>query len=329
MDGAVLYSVRYGWVKKINKPELDIAVYIQAQFCGTVTVHTYTTAGRRGLRLSLSLQSSSSASWDLLPFQSFPTAPFTFSKSPESIETRSHTAFKMQLQNRLLLSSSLLIAPIVAQNFQSSSKRGLVFVSNPAHPNDNYQWAPPNSDLTWYYNYTPQPSPIYSNVSQSDFEFVPMLWSPSETFKTQIETLISNGVNITHVMAYNEPDGDNATGGSAVDPQTAAENYIAQIEPLRDLGIKVGAPGVTGSPRGHQWLEDFFSACTALGTNCTIDFIPIHWYGNFEGLASHLGTVSAKYASMLKSSFKVFTDLVQLPQRLSMDHRICLERCLS
>jgi hypothetical protein len=29
----------------------------------------------------------------------------------------------------------------------------------------------------------------------------------------------------------------------------------------------------------------FFDACDG----CSFDFIPIHWYGNFEGLASHLG----------------------------------------
>jgi hypothetical protein len=205
------------------------------------------------------------------------------------------TTFKMRYTTpTLLLVSSIVPSALSQSTFQTSTKRGLVFVNNAKHPEDNYMWAPPKADLTWYYNYNPLPSAIYNNVSQEDFEFVPMLWSPTDTFKDQIENLIANGVNITHVLAYNEPDGESSTGGSSIDPETAAENYIAQIEPLRDLGIKVGAPGVTGSPRGHQWLEDFFTACTNLGTNCTIDFIPIHWYGNFEGLASHLGTVSAK-----------------------------------
>jgi hypothetical protein len=188
----------------------------------------------------------------------------------------------------------LLSTPVQSQQtFQTSTKRGLVFVDNKEFPADNYQWAPPNSELTWYYNYQPNPSPIYNNVSQQDFEFVPMLWSPTETFLTSIQALLDKGVKIKHVMAYNEPDGDAATGGSGISPQVAAKNYISQIEPLRKMGIKVGAPGVTGSPRGHTWLENFFNACADLGTNCTMDFIPIHWYGNFDGLASHLGTVSA------------------------------------
>jgi len=29
--------------------------------------------------------------------------------------------------------------------------------------------------------------------------------------------------------------------------------------------------------------------------NCTYDFVTIHWYGNFEGLASHMGEYSAAF----------------------------------
>lgn len=156
-------------------------------------------------------------------------------------------------------------------------------------------WPPPKSDLTWYYNYKVAPSGIYSGVSQSDFEFVPMLWSPTSTFKDEIQMLFDQGMNITHVLGYNEPDGEAKTGGSGVSPSVAAANWIAQMEPLRQRGIKLGGPAVTGSPRGHQWLADFFSACRDLGSNCTIDFLPVHWYGNFEAFASHLGEVVASY----------------------------------
>ena len=92
-------------------------------------------------------------------------------------------------------------------------------------------------------------------------------------------------------MTYNEPDGTSSTGGSEISPSDAATNWISQIEPLRQLGVRTGAPAVTGSPGGFTWLSEFFGNCTAKGTNCTADFIPIHWYGNFEGLASHLGQV--------------------------------------
>lgn len=179
--------------------------------------------------------------------------------------------------------------------FQSSPKRGLVFVpSKKAQLQyDNQVWVEGGGDLTWYYNYQSQPSAAYANRTQEDFEFVPMLWNPSNTFYDEVKALVDGGRNVSHVLGYNEPDGTHATGGSQVDPRTAATNWIAQMEPLRKMGIKVGAPAVTGSPAGLTWLEAFFNSCAEQGTNCTVDFIPLHWYGDFAGLASHMGLVNA------------------------------------
>ena len=184
-----------------------------------------------------------------------------------------------------------------AATFESSSKRGLVYVQT-THPYDLqiFVGAEGWSDLTWYYNYSPTPSSAYDNLTQSEFEFVPMLFtapsSGDDSFVTTIKSLNSGGRNITHVLTYNEPDGSFATGGSNLDPATAAQGWISQIVPLQKLGIKVGAPAVTGSQTGFTWLAQFFAACTAAGTNCTADFIPIHWYGDFQGMASHVGQVS-------------------------------------
>lgn len=129
---------------------------------------------------------------------------------------------------------------------------------------------------------------------------MPMLWgAPSSTSDTAfldgVKTLIKDGTNISHVMTFNEPDGTSSTGGSNVDPTLAATTWIREIEPLRKLGVKTGAPAVTGGPGGFTWLSSFFSACASQGTNCTADFIPIHWYANFEGLASHIGQVVGTY----------------------------------
>ncbi|KAE8441987.1 hypothetical protein EG329_004113 [Mollisiaceae sp. DMI_Dod_QoI] len=199
----------------------------------------------------------------------------------------------MRFSSSLLLAAATLTS---ADTFQTrSSKRGLVFVPSTKHASDNQIWVEGNSDLTWYYNYNAAPSPAYSNRTQSEFEFVPMLWSPSTTFLSSVKSLISGGRNISHILTYNEPDGTSSTGGSDVDPKTAASNWISQVQPLKQLGVKLGAPAVTGSPGGFTWLADFFDACASQGTNCTADFIPIHWYGNFAGLASHIGQVRATY----------------------------------
>jgi len=200
------------------------------------------------------------------------------------------------MQLSILLAASAILPAVIGQaTFSKSSKRGLVFVPSTKYPSDNQIWVEPGSDLTWYYNYGVQPSPAYNNQSQSDWEFVPMLWSSSSTFLTDVQTLVKNGRNVTYVMTYNEPDGTSATGGSQISPSVAATNWISQVEPLRKMGIKVGAPAVTGSPGGFTWLSQFFSSCASQGTNCTADFFPVHWYGNFEGLASHLGQVAGTY----------------------------------
>lgn len=191
------------------------------------------------------------------------------------------------------------IPAIVSDSLQTrSAKRGLVYVPSSAHPADDSIWISNNSDLTWYYNYKSYPSPVYEPYT--DFEFVPMLWgTPSDTtdttFLKNITAMIKAGSNVTYVMSFNEPDGTTATGGSDIEPELAASTWIRELEPLRKLGVKLGAPAVTGANDGFTWLEDFFTACDG---GCTADFIPVHWYGDFQGLASHLGQVQTAYPSL-------------------------------
>lgn len=215
---------------------------------------------------------------------------------PSSLSTllnRINHSLTMRLSSALLLATATAIS--AQTTYRTSSKRGLVFVppKSSKDQHDNQIWVENGSDLTWYYNYQVQPSAAYLNRTQEDFEFVPMLWSTDTNFYSSVKALIDGGRNISHILAYNEPDGESSTGGSSIDPAAAATNWISQVEPLRKLGVKVGAPAVTGSPRGFVWLEDFFNSCASQGTNCTIDFIPIHWYGDFGGLASHMGQVNA------------------------------------
>jgi hypothetical protein len=93
-------------------------------------------------------------------------------------------------------------------------------------------------------------------------------------------------------MGFNEPDNSFANGGSNVPPDAAAKYWIKQLEPLRKLGVSLGAPAVTGAPSGFTWLANFTAACNG---SCTFDFIPIHWYGSFDGMASHIAGVLDVY----------------------------------
>ncbi|KAI5919147.1 glycosyl hydrolase catalytic core-domain-containing protein [Camillea tinctor] len=202
----------------------------------------------------------------------------------------------------------LLIATVTFTSAQTqSSKRGLIFIPNSKYPEDNQIWVQSDSDLTWYYNYGASPSPAFSSVSQDDFEFVPMLWGTVDdtSFLDTVQSLVDSGRNITHVLGFNEPDAATTDGGgSSIDPATAADVWVKNIAPLSEQGIKLGLPACTGGWGGIPWLQQFLGNCSALISNdtqtrnCSYDFVNIHWYGNFEGLASHLGSYSAAFPNV-------------------------------
>ncbi|GJN76345.1 glycoside hydrolase [Purpureocillium lilacinum] len=197
--------------------------------------------------------------------------------------------------------NSRSIAGLLALSAAASatSKRGLCFTPNDQHPEDNKVWVQSNSDLKWYYNYGSLPSPAYSTFSQDEFEFIPMMWgvgsNPNDTaFLDSVKKLIDDGTKIKHVLGFNEPDiGDQ--GGSGVKPELAAQAWVANFEPLGKMGVKLGLPATTGGWGGLPWLKQFLGNCSELVStgkekkNCTWDFVPVHWYDNFGGLASHIG----------------------------------------
>src|SRR5262245_42040452 len=108
---------------------------------------------------------------------------------------------------RAPLTSALLtvlaLLPETSAGPLASAKRGLVFTPNSTFPQDNYVWRRDPSDLTWYYNYGASPSAVFKNWTQSQFEFVPMLWgAPSDdtdtTFYTTVKSLVKDQkINIT------------------------------------------------------------------------------------------------------------------------------------
>lgn len=199
---------------------------------------------------------------------------------------------------RGLWSLPLLLALSVDTEAAANSKRGLCFVPNITTPQDDYIWTKEPSDLTWYYNYDSLPSHVFHNLTQDELEFVPMLWSaPAQdddtTFLETVKSLIENGTDIRHVLTYNEPEIDH-DGSSGVNPAFGAQVWVNNIIPLQEMGIRAGLPGTTGSTDGLPWLRQFLGNCSEItGTDCVYDFVTLHWYGNFEGLASHIGEYAA------------------------------------
>jgi len=89
-------------------------------------------------------------------------------------------------------------------------------------------------------------------MPQSQFEFVPMMWgAPSSlddtSFLSTVKGLIKDqGVNITNVLSFNEPDGPFAYGGSNIEPSAAAKLWVNNLIPLQEMGVRVGLPACTG-----------------------------------------------------------------------------------
>ncbi|KAK6346735.1 hypothetical protein TWF696_006847 [Orbilia brochopaga] len=208
------------------------------------------------------------------------------------------TITRTPLTSLLAVSLSILDLVSAAANPigpNPNPKRGLVYVPNKKNPTpqDDKIWIQAGSPLTWYYNYETKPSASLEGGS-TPLEFVPMLWGDyNNTLIADVDDLLAKGYKIEYVLGFNEPDNpaNSGTGGSGIPPESAAARWKESIEPLAKKGIKLGAPAVTGAPSGLDWLKAFMAACS----DCTFDFIPLHWYGNFDGLASHLGTYSAAF----------------------------------
>lgn len=209
----------------------------------------------------------------------------------------------LALLREIALVASLALA--LASGGTCNTKRGLCFVPNATTPEDDTTWTQAPGDLTWYYNYGMSPAPTFAQLDQDQFEFVPMLWGapfqPNDTtFFNTIKAFVTRGIRISHVLAFNEPDLPWQWGGSNVDPSFGAQVWVNNFVPLQGLGIKVGLPATSSSTDGLPWLQQFLGNCSQILSkgsdtfrDCPYDFVPLHWYGSFEGLASHIGQYAA------------------------------------
>ena len=105
------------------------------------------------------------------------------------------------------ISTTLLLAAIAlpyvySQLAPTSPKRGLVYIPSKISANaaDDSIWVQPGSDLTWYYNYASTPTQQYNNK----LNFVPMSFAIDNNFLSTVQGLINSGMNITHVLGFNE-----------------------------------------------------------------------------------------------------------------------------
>uniref|UniRef100_A0A8H7MYP3 Asl1-like glycosyl hydrolase catalytic domain-containing protein n=1 Tax=Bionectria ochroleuca TaxID=29856 RepID=A0A8H7MYP3_BIOOC len=186
------------------------------------------------------------------------------------------------------------------------------------------------SPISWYYNWSPTPSNIIGNSTI----FIPLIHS--------LETLKENNIwsaldglpsSSEYMLTFNEPDEAEENGGSYISPEDAAKAYIEDIVPHRNSSRswQISHPVVTGSERGLNWLRDFNESCYDIDprNGCPADFIAMHWFGDFAGLASWLRTLRGFYnSSELRNTSILITEMA-LPQGSEDDNISMLEQTMS
>lgn len=233
-----------------------------------------------------------------------------------------------------LLSLLLVAAPSTAQSNTTTdntettdsstapnSKRGLPYIYSDDSSDDFPLYNSPQSLLTWYYNWSPNPS--FPSSTTDTLQFIPMIHSLAN-IESDISTLQSLSLRNSekYVLVFNEPDGTTEGGGIDTSPRAVARAWMESIAPLRQEGWKVSLPATTGSENGLEWLARFNESCYEIsadngdedgdedeegrseangngsGRGCQVDFLATHWYGDFPGLASWLGTLHALYPDL-------------------------------
>ncbi|RAL61555.1 hypothetical protein DID88_009594 [Monilinia fructigena] len=154
---------------------------------------------------------------------------------------------------------------LASSSSSSSGKRGIAY--NTA---DYVKSFTGSSKVSWAYNW----GSSSDGLSASGIEYVPLLWGLKSTFtgawNAAASSAISSGTK--HLMSFNEPDLSSQANLGYAD---AAAGYKQYMEPFAGKA-KLGAPAVTNgaAPMGLTWLKSFLSECS----DCTIDFVCIHWY---------------------------------------------------
>ncbi|KAJ6475051.1 glycosyl hydrolase catalytic core-domain-containing protein [Mycena vitilis] len=147
-------------------------------------------------------------------------------------------------------------------------KRGLAFAAD--NSTDIFKANQTASVASWVYNWGLIPP---GDLADSGIEYIPMQWSGADIENLAVTV---KGLGSKTILTFNEPDFAQQSNMNAT---FAAQLWMQYIEPLKESGIKLGGPAVSSGDTGRPWLTDFMAACS----QCTIDFIPLHWYGSGTG----------------------------------------------
>ncbi|GAB7347465.1 hypothetical protein MBLNU459_g4379t1 [Dothideomycetes sp. NU459] len=201
-------------------------------------------------------------------------APTTSTSTSTSVHIAPTTSTSTSVHVSATTSStttSSAAATTSSTSSSSSGKRGVAY--NDASLTTQFESA---AEVTWGYNWGQ-----YSSGLSSGFNYVPLLWGTASSFTSGWSAAAQSAINSgsTHLMSFNEPD---LSSQSNLSPAAAAIAYKTYMQPFAGKA-KLGAPAVTngGGATGLDWLNAFLAECS----DCTIDFVAIHWYDSSSNAA--------------------------------------------
>ncbi|KXN85688.1 Alkali-sensitive linkage protein 1 [Leucoagaricus sp. SymC.cos] len=235
--------------------------------------------------LSCLLASASANRSNLTSTSTSHTSTSSFSSLSSSSSSSSTTQAPSSTQDA---STSSFPTPSPAPELkpgQKNPKRGIAFASN-GNTDDILNANQTKGLISWVYDWADLP-PAY--IAQSHLKYIPMQWGSGNIDK--LASAVSAQEADT-ILGFNEPDFVNEANIGAKD---AAALWMQFIQPLKQQGIRIGGPAVTAAPTGKQWLSDFLSECS----QCSIDFLPLHWYGSgTEGFYSYIWDMHSSFPQL-------------------------------
>ncbi|KAF5876049.1 putative uncharacterized serine-rich protein [Botrytis fragariae] len=243
-----------------------------AAVTSAVVVPTSSTTSRVVVESSSAKASSSSSSVAVVKASTEAAAAAVLVQTSAKAAATSTKAAATTLATSAKASSAAAAASSSYSSSSSGGKRGVAY--NTA---DYVKQFTGSSKVAWAYNW----GSSSDGLSASGIEFVPLLWGLKSTFTGAWSAAASSAIasGSTHLMSFNEPDLSTQANIGASD---AAAGYKTYMQPFAGKA-KLGAPAVTNgaSPMGLTWLKSFLSSCS----DCTIDFVCIHWYDSASNVA--------------------------------------------
>jgi len=163
--------------------------------------------------------------------------------------------------------------------------------------------------VSWYYTWQP-----VSNCTTTDAEFIPMLWSGY--FMSSLPQIAASGAPA--LLTFNEPDNEGQSN------MTVSEviSLWPQIEQAVPPSMRLSTPAVSGRGEAAQeWLKQFLVECT----QCRIDFIALHYYGNctreafYQFLSGWATSSWGEYLPIWLTEFDCMTGSIEDNLQFAMD----------